>query len=95
MSLPHFMSLNVYFFILIDCFIDGTIASSGPVVLLLVEFYPKFLSGVILKSVHMRGSFAVKNVYPLLINPFDIIPMPISSQLVRKSHIKFRIKLYE
>ena len=50
---------------------------------------------IILKPLNIRGSFAVKYIYLLLMNPFDIIAMPKNPQLLRKSHLHFRIKLYE
>ena len=42
-----------------------------------------------------KGQFAVKYIYRLLMNPFDITAMPKSPQILRKSHTQLRIKLYE
>ena len=59
------------------------------------QSFSQIFSRLSLKSLQTRVSFAFKNVYPLLINPFHIILMPITSQLAQKSYIEFRIKLYQ
>ena len=49
----------------------------------------------ILKSLHVRDSSAVIYVYHSFINPLDVIAIPKSTQLLRKSHMQFRVKLYD
>ena len=64
-----------------------------PVVLLLVEFYPKFRMRFRIKSLAAIGSFVDKYLNLSLIYPYDLIQRPETSQLCRKSHIQNRIQL--
>ena len=47
-----------------------------PIVLLLVEFYSKFLLRLRFKFLHMRDLHVGKSLYPKLISPSDVIPKP-------------------
>ena len=50
-----------------------------PVVLSLVEFYPKFRMRLRIKSLATIGSFVDKYLNLLLIYPYDLIPRPETS----------------
>ena len=51
-----------------------------PVAPLPVDFKPKISFDLRFKFLHVRSSFAVKYVYPLLVHPYDGIAMLKSSQ---------------
>ena len=71
------------------------IAQWHPVVMLLVEFYSKFLVSFRIKSQTLRYSFVAKYHYLPLIYPSEVIQRPEASQLRHISHKQFRKKLYE
>ena len=70
--------------------IDTAVVQLRPVVLLLIEFYPEFLLSLRFKPIHVRVSFVVKYVHPLLNCPSDVIAMTKTSQLCRKYIHNFR-----
>ena len=60
----------------VGCEATVIVVQLRPAVPLLVEFLPKFLLSLSVKSLHIRDSFAVKYVYPSLFNPFDVTAIP-------------------
>ena len=61
----------IYFKYIFSKRTDGTAASSESVTRRILVEISSYL--FLLKSIHIRSSFAVKCVFPLVINPFDIL----------------------